>query len=149
MLNQVRSLQNERVEVGHFEEQGEHYSGFTYAQLMAYHHDSSNLEGENPLPARPILDYVWASNINLSDPKFKQVLRKWGSRPITPQSNEEFLSDIGHILAVKEKEMFGKSPPLIANAESKGRNTPLVDTGDLRDKVSHRNTLSNTIKGVP
>ena len=56
---------------------------------------------------------------------------------INNSSIDIFLNELGEYIKKQEKEIFGSSL-LAANSPSKGANTPLVLTGDLKDKVAHR-----------
>lgn len=148
LLAPILSLENEKVEVGHFQEQGEHYSGYTYPELMKIHHYGMDPTGGVEIPPRPVLDYLFFNNMDLQDPKIKRVMRAWGRREPSEQSNAQLLEDLGKILAKKEKEIFGKTPPLIPNAPGKNPSNPLILTGDLSERTAHRNTKSKTIKEV-
>lgn len=147
-MEAVKELGNSRVEVGHFEEQGKHSSGYSYVELMKMHHYGHNPEGAQPFPERPLIDYFYFKNLELQDPRINQAILAWCKTSPTKESNIKLLDTIGGIMAAKEKELFGQSPPLAPNAESKGKNSPLVDSGELREKTAHRNSITNQIKEV-
>jgi hypothetical protein len=155
LLQPILNLERENVEVGHFQEQGQHYSGFTYPELMALHHyghEAKNGAGEKP--PRPLLDHVFFSNYRLNDPAFRSAFNAWSRRMPSEASNSKLLDDIGKIIATKEKNMFGKSPPLapmagnIMKEEQQEGNDPLIDTGSLRDAVSFKTSKNKTLRGV-
>lgn len=146
LVQQLHKINNESVEVGHFKSQGKHSSGFTYAELMSIHHNGGNPSGRAPLPPRPVLDLLFFRNQNLTDPAFKTAFKAWGSRTLGERSNAILLEDIGLVLREKEKAVFG-STALAPNAvPPKRRNTPLVDTGDLKSKVAYKTSIGKQVK---
>ena len=148
LVKNFHKIDGEFVETGHFKEQGKHYSGLTYPELMSVHHNGGNPSGNAPLPPRPVLDLLHFRNQNLSDPKIKGYIRDWRKRPLSEASNKILLDQIGRILAIREKRIFG-SPTLASNAvPPKDRNQPLVETGDLKSKVSYKTSIDNSVKGV-
>lgn len=143
----ISDLNNEKVQSGHFEEQGEHYSGHTYPELMALHH---NPEGNGfDFPPRPVLDILFHRNENLDNPQIKTILNKYRKLEPNEANNKLLLEELGKYLVKQEKEIFGSSA-LAPNAQStidqKGKNSPLVDTGSLRDKVAYKTSKDKTIK---
>ena len=146
LTKQFHKIDGESVEVGHFEKQGKHPSGFTYAELMAIHHNGSNPSGTAPVPPRPVLDLLFFRNQNLSDPAFKQAFKEWRGRTLSARSNDILLEDIGRILRDKEKEIFGSSALAPNAVPPKDRNEPLVATGDLKSKVAYKISTNKQIK---
>lgn len=147
LVKGIKDLNNEKVQVGHFKEQGRHSSGLTYAELMALH-NNPQASGKD-WPRRPVLDILVHEHRNLNDPEIRRILAKYSSKEPTPQNNEMLLEELGEFLRDEEKSIFGSSK-LASNAPStqeiKGRNDPLVDTGDLRDRVAYRTSKNKEIK---
>lgn len=134
---------NYKVQVGHFKDQGEHYSGMSYPELMEFHHRGTGV-GPGEVPARPVLTFVGESVDNTTFRPMQDVFR---SR-YTLKAILEALTDIGENIKDIEQDIIGSSPPLKANAprtliiryqEGRGtENSPLEDTGDLKDNVEVR-----------
>lgn len=137
LVKKLHQIDGETVKVGHFKSQGTHPSGFTYAELMAIHHNGGNPSGKAPLPPRPVLDLLFFKNAKLTDPKIKMAIKSWGNRPLSTSSNDKLLEDIGRILRDKEKAIFGSSSLAPNAVPPKDRNSPLVDTGDLKSKTAY------------
>ena len=148
LKKKVRELENARVEVGHFKEQGQHYSGYTYPNLMRLH-----AAGElDKFPARPLLKVVkFQLSSETKKESFRRYLDAWSKAIGSQTSTTKLLTDIGEHVARFEKSLFGvPSVHISSNAPStiaqKGKNTPLEDLGDLKGKVAHRNSTTKTIK---
>ena len=128
------------VEVGHFDDQGTHASGYSYPELMAFHNKDSGYDNEH-VPPRPILE-VTKFRVNGT---YKQVFR--GMHHIfkdgySKASLKEYMLKVGDKIKNIELSVFGNSIFLPANqastAAAKGRNEPMVETGDLQDHVEVR-----------
>jgi hypothetical protein len=151
--NNIFQLNKKYVQVGHFGSQGMHSKApYDYPALMLKLHVGGSLFSNTPMPPRPLLNILWAKNARLQDPLFKKAIIDWAKRPQTVNSNKKLLDDLGKVLTRKGRALFGKTPPLAVNApmtiKKKGRNSPLVETGELRDKFSYRNTIDKVIRGV-
>lgn len=146
LVQQVKKLHNDSVEVGHFKSSGLHYSGFTYAELMAIHHNGGNPNGSVPLPPRPVLDILFFKNQRLTDPKFKAAFKAWGKRKSSDASDAMLLEDIGKILRDKEKQIFGSSDLIPNKVPPKSKNSPLIERGDLVSKVAYKTSRDKQVK---
>jgi len=143
----MRAFNNSKVEIGHFESQGKHSgSDLSYVDLMQI----ANL-GINGPPRRP-LRLLQIDNKNLSDSKFNTLMKLWGTSNYTRGNNEKLLQGFGIVLAKKEKAIFGKTGPMMPPTTSNkkvgamGPTAPLVDTGELRSKVSYKTSISKVVK---
>lgn len=157
MLDEVKTLNKQKVEIGHFDEQGTHSNaGMGYVDLMRLHHRAHQARMENGatvnVPARPILD-VAGARVKSVDGKFsiQSGLLAWGKLPITPMSNEKLLQDIGRGISNIEKDVFGvPSARIPMNSEYtvslKGANTPMVDSTELVNAVSFKTSITKTLK---
>lgn len=151
LRNNIRGLHKQNVKVGHFRKQGMHSTApYSYPTLMLKLHVGGSFFSNTPLPPRPLLTLLWAKNLRLKDASFRQAILAWAKRPQTQNSNIKLLNDMGATLTRKGKALFGKTPPLAPNApltiKKKGRNSPLVDTGELRDKFSYMNSIDKTLR---
>lgn len=145
MLKNLKGLKKIRLEVGHFESQGEHSTiGMSYVDLMEYHHI-----GDNHVPPRPVLSVL---RDMLPYPQksyvFKSAAKTLVNKGATPAVVREFFNTIGVFLVDEERQVFGNylqdnSPKTIALKG--GRNTPLIETGELKAKVSYKHKLSNGV----
>jgi hypothetical protein len=147
LVKSLHGLNGETVQVGHFSEQGKHYSGYTYPELMALHHNP-RANGFD-FPPRPVLDILFAKNLNLDSQGIKRILSQYRKMELNENANNFLLDSIGKYLREQEKKIFGSSE-LAPNAEStqeqKGKNSPLIDTGDLRRKTAYRTSKNKEIK---
>jgi len=134
MREMVNTLGGSKVEVGHFKEQGLHYSGLTYPELMYIHHTGSNSGSGGPLVRRPVLDKVFLNNKNLNDSRIKAAVTRWKKRPPSEMSTNKLLKEIAQRIAKLEKDVIGNPKELTVTANP----TPLRDTGDLKDNVAYR-----------
>jgi hypothetical protein len=143
LSQQLLSLNNAFVEVGHFSSQGKHASGFTYPELMAIHHAGNP---ETDLPARPVLDILFFRRRKLTAPVLRRAFKLWKGRKPGNGSDGMLLDDIGKFFREEEQKIFG-SPSLVPNAvPPKESNNPLVDTGDLKSKVAYRTSKNKQVK---
>lgn len=143
LLKQVRNLNKESVQVGHFRESGKHPSGFTYPELMAIHHAGNP---ETNLPARPVLDILFFRNRRLTANAIDMAFKAWGKRKLNASSNKKLLSDLGMYIRDEEKKIFGSSVLAPNAVPPKSFNSPLVDTGELKSKVAYKTSLDKKVK---
>ncbi len=143
LIKQIQNLNNESVQIGHFEKQGKHESDFTYPELMSIHHKGNP---ETSLPARPVLDILFFRHKKLKASPMQVAFKKWGKRKSGNKADKLLLNDIGEFLRDEEKKIFG-SGGLVPNAvPPKDRNNPLIDTGDLKSKVAYKTSLDKRVK---
>jgi hypothetical protein len=145
-------MDNQKVEVGHFASQGTHSdSSLTYPELMAIQH--FGLGGQRPRMIRTLLKL---SERRMSDVRYNTLMKSWGKSNYSQTANQKLLEGFGIVLAKKEKALFGKPqgvlmPPNSPNTKKKvgimGPFSPLVDTGELRSKVSYKTSIGKTLKG--
>lgn len=137
--------QKHQVKVGHFKDQGEHESGYTYPELMALHskgYTTIYFGDEVDVPARPVLDVV-KFRVNNAPNFFFNGLQHTSRKGFRSEDIKDYLEDVGERIKQEEQEIIGSPSWLISNKPStirmkEGRNTPLEDTGDLKSKVDVR-----------
>lgn len=129
------------VQVGHFQDQGQHYSEMSYPELMKLHHVGTGT-GPGEIPARPILDIL--------DFRVAQNKRKafFGVKTVFKEADykysvRKYLLKVGERLRKMERAIFGDTAALAGNkpktiSMKQGKNTPLIDTGDLKSKIEVR-----------
>lgn len=137
----IKNFAKTEAFVGYGKSQGIHEtSGMYYVDLIALL--SAGYSGHN-LPARPIFKYAM-NDYDINKSILQKDLSNYFSRisskkaPIsTEKIAEHWAEDFGgYVLRI-----FGETPPLASNAVStikqKGKNSPLEDTGDLRDHLGY------------
>ena len=137
-LAEVKKLNHQKVEAGHFASQGEHSSlGMSYAEAMAYFHRNFQFP-------RKILSLLYFEMRDLKTPEMMAIKKQWLAHP----DAEATLSAIGTLLRDKEVAMFGVVNEPFMPAAGDTKKTPLVETGELRDKTAYRTSLKGDIKEV-
>jgi hypothetical protein len=139
LIKKIRDLKKASVESGYFIEQGIHSTiDMPYTSLMATH------EWGWGVPQRQArlstFDVVTNSKSN------KKELRNF---LYTDQKLEQYLDKVGSRITMTAKGFFGQpSLRIPSNAPSKGVDSPLVDTGELKDAWSYRTSLNLSIRGL-
>jgi hypothetical protein len=139
-------LHKQKVEVGHFQEQGNHSTaGISYVEMMKKHHTGYEFDGHR-VPSRMIRD-VFGHTIG-GDMKgvIKSHFMQWGKVPNTHGSRMLLLTGIGKDMREREKSIFGvPSSKIISNSPVteaiKGHNSPLVDSGELMEATAYKTSL--------
>lgn len=144
IVDQLSKLQGQSIEVGHFKEQGLHKSGFSFPELMAFHHNGGTPTGDAYVVPRPLLDLFFEKHRHsmFNDRVIKAAFTRWKKRTPSEESNKKLLADIGRRIAKLEKDAFG-DPSLLPVTNNP---TPLVDTGELRNAVAFRTSLDKRIR---
>ncbi len=151
MLNRLAKQNNKNVSIGHFAEQGIHPgSEITYVELMQLHHTGNRA---NRIPVRDILGILFRHNTELvkKDRVIRKAINAFMMSQMTDADADILLDAVGKRMAKKEKDIFGKTPPLAPNSKltqslKGGRNTPMVDTGELKSKVRYKKSTKNTLE---
>tara|TARA_R110000851_G_scaffold100830_1_gene216624 strand:- start:275 stop:766 length:492 start_codon:yes stop_codon:yes gene_type:complete len=142
----VKKLDGENVQIGYFAEQGVHKgSKMTYASLMAL------LEyGNEDIPKRPIFTIAAFQNSPEKDTRVKRAVRAWNKELLTSDNSKALLDKLGRMYRKSIGDLFGDTSAIEGNHPTtirlKGRDDPLRDTGDLKRKLSFRNSLDKEIK---
>ncbi len=147
LKKQMRSMNKDSVEVGHFSGGKHTDSPYSNVQLMALHN-----VGWGNRPARRVRAVLKHQNQRLTGIEYSTLMKAWGSSDLSVAANERLLEGYGKLLAQKEKDIFGKIGPDMPATESPkkvgvmGPNAPLVDTGELREAIRYRTSISKTEK---
>ena len=133
--------QQTKVHVGHYNDQGEHYSGMTYPDLMKLHHNGTGA-GRGEIPARPVLD-ILAFRVNNNIRKVFFGVSNVFKKGTYSANVIKYLTKVGSVLKGMERDVFGDTSALTSNRPKtvslkQGRDQPLVDTEDLRNKIEVR-----------
>ncbi len=133
----LKELEKQEVFIGVKAEQGTHQpSGLNYTDLL-WIHDI----GSSKLPARPVAEWTLLS-FN-KDKTLRDGLKKFLSdidKPSSPISAKEAVTPFTNAMWRAGYNVFGNLNYLESNAEytidRKGFNSPLIETGELRDQWS-------------
>lgn len=145
LLDLVHNLANTRVRIGYFGDQGTHEgSGMSYVELMNLQ-EVKGVRSKNGLIRRRAFAISSGLHAALARKRLKQGLVKaFRSGSSSP---ELLSSQFGKDMQEAVKSVFGNAAILPHNAEatiaSKGKDTPLVDTGDLMNKLTYRITTKS------
>lgn len=137
LIRSVRSLDNKVVSVGFFADQGNHSgSKMPYTNLI-YIQEVHGVKSKAGLVHRRLFELTAMRHRNEIVSNVKNSI----SRNF-PNSPNQILKDFGQDVQGKLREGFGDTSLLPHNAPStiagKGSNSPLVDTGELKSKVTYR-----------
>lgn len=148
LLNDLKELDKQKVEVGCFASQGTHYSGMSFPALLAYHHFGNP---ERNIPSRPVNTIVAHNakrSINTLD--VRKELVNWKQSQQRVGAMGMFLDKVGQAVRDSGKELFGNSSALTPNARStikeKGFDAPLEDTGALKAAYAYKTSVDNVVK---
>lgn len=137
LIRSVRSLDNKSVSVGFFADQGNHSgSKMPYTNLM-YIQEVHGVRSKAGLVHRRLFELTAMRHRNEIVSNVKNSI----SRNF-PNSPNQILKDFGQDVQGKLREGFGDTSLLPHNAAStiaaKGSNSPLIDTGEMKSKVTYR-----------
>lgn len=144
----IKNLNKEFVQVGHFGEQGVHYSGMTYPQLLAFwfigvEQDGSMGRLRQDVRGQFTFDYFLRKQI-ARDPKMKAALNKWADRALSGDNTATLLDDVGEILRREYALTFNvKQGPHMLGTE-----TPLFETGELAGTSAYKTSKSSKAKEI-
>lgn len=145
----IRELQEAEIEVGYFQEQGNHYSGISYPDLIALHANGSE---EMNMPSRDVMgtsfdifnaDYANEKKLKSNIEKYLSNIKS-KSAPISVNKLGESWSDsfmdsanavFGNPLFLAPNSEFTKRLKDLAGVDP---DKPLVWTGDLQDNLTYR-----------
>lgn len=146
-LERLLKANKEHVEIGHFEESGMHYSGFTFPELMKLHH-----KGYDGVAARPVLEHLFQNHLKiLNHPDVMRAMKRYADSRMTEKDLTRMLQAVGRAMADEEVDIFGSSM-LASNRQStiniKGEDAPLVHTQELVQEVSYKDSVTKVRRGV-
>ena len=147
LRQRVKALDGTKVSSGWFNEQGRHYSGYTYPELMAYHHDGG-IAGEVPSRKPKVVAF---QRLREDKELVKKALKVWSTDVLKSQkANQALLTTIGKDTVGKLKGAFKAGELVPPNTEFtialKGSDVPLRDTDDLFDRTSYKTSIDNKLR---
>jgi hypothetical protein len=144
LLNNLNKLSNNNLKVGHFQKSGLHYSGFTYPELLkiwAFGGPTGSVV------KNPKIQYSFSklySKKVLKLPEVRVAYKNWSKNLLNNNSSTKFFDEIGEAVAKDYSKTFGSPGPFMPIV---GENTtPLVETGELKSKISYKNSIDKSIK---
>jgi len=146
VLKHFQSLDDLEIFTGYFKEQGNHSSAsgegesLSYAEIMELHHF-----GTDNIPSRPLLSIATGELKRGNDKDLLQFCKDaCGQIGKLPSNSKK----IGREMRDYSKAIFGDMSVMDSNAPLtqalKGRDEPLVDTGELRDNLAYKTSLDDT-----
>lgn len=136
LIKAVRSLDNQTVSVGYFADQGKHSSGLNFTNLM-FIQEVSGVRTKTGLVHRRLFEMT----ANRDRQAIITNVRSSIKRNLTKKPAQVF-KDFGKDVQHKLREGFGDAALLPANSPAtishKGSNAPLVETGELKSKLTYR-----------
>lgn len=146
-LERLLKANKEHVEIGHFEESGMHYSGFTFPELMKLHH-----KGYEGVAARPVLEHLFQNHLKiLSHLDVMRAMKRYADSRMTEKDLTSMLQAVGRAMADEEVDIFGSSM-LASNRQGtiniKGEDAPLVHTQELVQEVSYKDSVTKVRRTV-
>ncbi len=130
MFASMMKAHGKELSVGHFSDQGTHYSGYSYPDLLAFWDRGISGDGKINGPKRVLLATAITLN-NLRIAPITRLKERW----FATQDSSKFLNDLGKLIQEIEVSIFGEVGPLMSPDRN---NTPLYETGDLASKTTYR-----------
>lgn len=149
LVTKVGEMDNQFTSYGYFAEQGVHpeSNGLTYAALMYIHEFR-----EDDIPARPVFQTALRTNKqSFIDFNTKSIKTYIDSAAIGRGKSIRSLLDVIAQNGIRiTKPVFGDSTLLAPNSlgviKSKGRNSPMVDMGILKESIAFKTSLRKKAK---
>lgn len=137
LLKSLSELNKETFEVGHFQEQGMHYSGKTFPELMEFH-----ASGGDEVTTVPVRDPRAVFQFRFAGSKRRPVKETFGNNWLTGSSQQikqDMLELLAKLMKSDYKSIFGdESLMRPTKPKANGSTAPLVDSGELKDNVAYK-----------
>lgn len=147
LLKNLKDLDNQKIEVGHFAAQGSPSSNpdISYPDLLNIWHLGA-AQGSYGVVKSPLYAFI-NSYINSGEFSRNVVIRRvfkdWAKVSTTSNTSTSLLSNLGEALMNEYYKVFGRVGQLMP-PNSKGK--AMDWTGDLKSKVAFRTSKEPTIK---
>lgn len=142
LLRRLQELDDSEVEIGWFDS-SMHHSGMTDATL-AYVLEYGNNDSRTEVNWEPFHFMSISAEHGRRNKRLDGVIRKGLQQHLTNKSYvDEFMFDIGQTFQSIIQNVMGDNTKLRSNSDytidtKEGRDTPTVDSGDLRDSLKVR-----------
>lgn len=142
LLQSLKNLKKQYISVGHFAEQGQHYSGMSYPDLMnLWARGGPDLKNPRVKAPRELLrTTIQALKDN---PNLEIAFKEWIAQADKADTSEKLLDSFGKYLSDYYRDIFGKVGPFMAPDRN---GTPLLETGDLKSKVGYKTSKNRSIR---
>ena len=140
MIAELMKADKQWVKVGHFQEQGMHYSGYSYVELLRrWHNADQYFKGSKP---KRILVVTAFALRGLNLPSVSQVRDKW----FADRDTKKMLERLGVIMRDIEMSLFGKINGTDMPKVPGEKDTPLLETEDLKEHTTYKTSLGGLKK---
>ncbi len=147
LIRNLKDLNNQKIEVGHFAAQGSVTSNpnISYPDLLQIWHLGA-AQGSYGVVKSPLYAFI---NSYLNSGEFsrdvviRRVFKDWAKVSTTPNTSSSLLSNLGEALMNEYYKVYGRVGQLMP-ASSRGK--AMDWTGELKSKVSFRTSKSPIIK---
>ena len=133
IMRDLQKLDGMEVVAGMLKDSGKASNGASYVDIATW-----NEYGTRRIPSRPIIRISAATNKQA----WTKIAQQCINDVIDGDSPTEAAQVVGHRMVEDIRKVFGDTSKLKANAPStlkkKGRNEPLVDSGEMRRRVNFR-----------
>jgi hypothetical protein len=135
LIQALRKIDNKKIKVGHFASDGEHSKDLSYVELMQlWAFGGPNQDSvKNPKAILGIRMKELSSSL-----EFRKSMMKWSSG--RNPADLTFMSDLGSFILNEYKILFGEVHPSLMQGSPTNPNSPLLDSGKLRDKANYKIT---------
>lgn len=133
IMRDLQKLDGMEVVAGMLKDSGKASNGASYVDIATW-----NEYGTRRIPSRPFIRISADTNRQT----WAKIAQQCVNNVIDGDSPRDAAQVIGHRMVEDIREVFGDTSKLKANAPStiakKGRNEPLVDSGEMRRRVNFR-----------
>ena len=141
LLRNLKGLDREQVQVGHFAEQGTHSQtkGMPYSEMMSLFAVGKIADGKKRNP-REVLRA--RASVLVKDPKVRVAIERFLAQGHETSSQAMLLKDLGTYLREEYRSLFGV---VGAHMPADSTHTPLKETGELKSEVSYKDSKTNRV----
>lgn len=150
----LQKLDKSSLEYGIFADAGVHYSGMTFAELLAVHEQQDETNVNSKIPKRDPLYQSSKSAEKITARETARSIKYFILQSVTgTPDTDKVYKDLGAKLVTEAKSYFGDPKKLLSNSPNTIKQNPayggayvdkpLVDFGQLRSKVTFK-----VLKGV-
>lgn len=146
LIKNVKRLNGQSVQVGHFQEQGIHYSGMSYPELLQYWFVGVEVQGfagrlRQDVRSQFIHDYFNSDKIS-KDPRITEAINDWKREALHRDNAKTMLDKVGRVLMTEYQQKFNvKQGP-----HMNGTATPLYETGELASSTAYKTSKEGIVK---
>lgn len=140
LLKNSKAMNKEWVQVGHWTEQGVHYSGMTYVELLEYWAAGDGGVVQD-VRSQFIFDQINNKDLERNS-KLIDALTQWVRQTTSRNPNNALIESLGQTIREEYVNTFNDRQSPYMN----GTETPLFETGDLANATGYKTSVNKTIK---